>query len=773
MSDREVDDYELDGVLMNRKPSISRKIYRSHAEYAAAERAARHSKELAARRQSPPSRSPESPLMAAPLIVGVVDPSRHSPEREPRITSFDLLDLGASLGPTQPRSISSTNRTRLVRNQSHRGPNRVNIGQARINRTSLQEDDSETSASSGSIDDSSIEATIPALQPLARRRVRSSDLQDIIAMSPREDIEALMQLDLRFASSELPTTSHRRSSPPASRRSPIALTDTEGAADNEFPSASRSGRSKYFDTSVKRANFSATKIPQQRSVSVAVPPLAAYAESSTPQASASTAEVSTRASSSTLRRSESMAPSVSAGYEIPRASVPAKHTRQTSKDSSSSDEGYVAVMASPRDVELVTELREGQEFVVAGTAEQLVNHYIYHMQDSTSIRQFILAKGTFLSALELLTMLLRLFESPDEQLASSDRTQLQIRTINFLKKWLSILPEDFEDEAVADSMNAFLGRLVGANETKTWSNIVTTTWATAEAALKRRRQILRGHDLDTGKLDLPPRILKMEALYAAEGGQTSSTSSEHSRVWVAFDIFDLSAEEMARQLTIIDQRKFAKVPLCELFDQRWERPADSPHVDVMNKHFNKVGRWAGSLVLKEYTPKKRAKVIAFLVQIGDHMVQLRNFFGATAIAVGLSQIPISRLTATWEKVSSSAMDKWKRLAGLVNPVGNFRLLRSLQEQRSNSPTLIAPTVLFRDLFFIQEGNEDYFNRANKVLNFEKIMLYGKVLDLFYHAKAMPYSFRHIKVCQKYISHFFCLSDDEMLRVSKTFESSSK
>jgi hypothetical protein len=702
-----------------RRVSISRYLYTNGTFFSSAKTGDRRRSEKRSGRSPPPSRSPsrspESPILAAPIANGIDLPKRKPFSRQSTSTTYTLDDLA-----TQKDELAeSTERPFLPRRKSL--TRRFEIGQARrtIDNSS---DDSDASNMSSETNSSTEEAhkanTISqqAQMSTIRRRHRSSEFEPYQLATPRKN-------EPDYASDFKPSHSTRHNSDdiklltPRSRSSIHSMgstTDVDSMTDTEAPSSKRRKPSKFFDSLATKPKFS------RRSVA------AIHAESS-----------------------------VAPHYGTLRGNKPT--TYEIGSD-------LIEDTSSVSQNKVITEERAGKEVVLGGTMEQLVSHFIYNIQDLTSIRQFVLAKDAFVSPYRMLKTLVNLFQQASAVQSTSERTQVQIRIINFIKKWLSIAPHDFKESSIQTTLNVFLDHLMSSPETETWSKLLTTSWTGANDALDTAKSIGKGIDdhEDAPSIHWTSKLQKLET--------ATRTNPEGSTAWKSFELDDVSPEEFARQWTLVDYAKFSKIGLLELLAKRWEHPDESPHVVSMNKHFNRATRWAGSMVVKEYTPKKRAKVLTFMINLAEQLIHMRNYYGAMSIIIGISQTSITRLTATWDKISSSTADKWKYLETVANPISNFRVLRALQESTpSHAPLILAPTILFRDLLFIEEGNEEFLDQSKNILNFEKIMLYGKVFDTVHHSQSTPYPFKHISVLKKYISHLFNLTEDEILKVSKTVE----
>lgn len=503
---------------------------------------------------------------------------------------------------------------------------------------------------------------------------------------------------------------------------------------------------------------------------------------------------------------------VSIDSTIPESPLVARAESSSPSMSTTTSASSISSLSASSSSTAATPQATSSPRVANGTLHQLISSLILKSQDIGDIRQFILAKNSFTTSLELLSYLVITFQQPpnnynnnDEEhvsssapaspssspsesasssrlfsrtsvvlprssssplssssSSSSEHSQIQIRIINFLKKWLTTSPKDFDQKSVSSQFHLFLDELSQIPEMAPWAKLLESTYKLARSSYSAMRKVIKGkteHD------EAPPTLLshpliKLETAFAS-----------NPRIWRSVDPEELPVEEFARQWTLVDHIRFTKIRISELEMKRWENAAESPHVALINNHFNRGTRWVASEILKHDSPKRRAKTITFMISVADHLLSMKNFFGTMVIVVGLSQVPISRLTSSWDKLSSSSEEKWKSLGMLSNPAHNFRMLRTLQEMAATSqePFILSTVLLFRDLFFISEGNEDWFDQKQQLINWDKLKLQGRTLEAVFLSQTTPYIFKHIPVLKKFLTHLPNMEEGELMNRSKALE----
>lgn len=94
---------------------------------------------------------------------------------------------------------------------------------------------------------------------------------------------------------------------------------------------------------------------------------------------------------------------------------------------------------------------------------------------------------------------------------------------------------------------------------------------------------------------------------------------------------------------------------------------------------------------------------------------LHTFF---AIVLGLSNIAVSRLTQTWERLPSKVKRVYSQFETLIDPSRNQRLYR-LYLSTLEPPVIPFTPLLLKDMTFAHEGNKTFIDRD--LVNFEKMV----------------------------------------------------
>lgn len=203
-------------------------------------------------------------------------------------------------------------------------------------------------------------------------------------------------------------------------------------------------------------------------------------------------------------------------------------------------------------------------------------------------------------------------------------------------------------------------------------------------------------------------------------------------------ILNLSAIELARQLTLYDAALFLKLQQRDYVRQLWKldlaaAPTTAPEdgragtVDAIRSvgdRFNQVNGWVASAILREPNVRKRALMIQHFIKVCVCLKATNNFNSLFAIVGGLNSPAVRRLRDTWARVSPRYMRQLERVEKLMDPSRNMRVYRAALRD-TQPPFLPFFPLLLKDMQFAYDGNASY--TADGLINFEKLQIFSSIL----------------------------------------------
>uniref|UniRef100_A0A4W3K0C0 Ras protein specific guanine nucleotide releasing factor 1 n=1 Tax=Callorhinchus milii TaxID=7868 RepID=A0A4W3K0C0_CALMI len=152
---------------------------------------------------------------------------------------------------------------------------------------------------------------------------------------------------------------------------------------------------------------------------------------------------------------------------------------------------------------------------------------------------------------------------------------------------------------------------------------------------------------------------------------------------------NLSALEIAEELTLLDHIVFRCIPYGEFFGQGWMKPEKNeraPYIMKTTKHFNDMSNLIASEILKSEDVNVRTGAIEKWVAVADICKCLHNYNAVLEISSALNRSAIFRLKKTWLKVSKQTKALIDKLQKLVSSEGRFKNLREKSGNSSRTRT---------------------------------------------------------------------------------------
>uniref|UniRef100_A0A4W3IRK8 Rap guanine nucleotide exchange factor 4 n=1 Tax=Callorhinchus milii TaxID=7868 RepID=A0A4W3IRK8_CALMI len=204
-------------------------------------------------------------------------------------------------------------------------------------------------------------------------------------------------------------------------------------------------------------------------------------------------------------------------------------------------------------------------------------------------------------------------------------------------------------------------------------------------------------------------------------------------------IFELmSSKDLAHQITIYDWELFNCVHELELVYHTFGRQnfkKTTANLDLFLRRFNEIQFWVVTETCLCPQLSKRVQLLKKFIKVAAHCKEYRNLNSFFAIVMGLSNVAVSRLSQTWEKLPSKFKKIYSEFESLMDPSRNHRAYR-LTVAKLESPIIPFMPLLIKDMTFTHEGNKTFIDN---LVNFEKMHMIGNTIRTVRYCRSQSFN----------------------------------
>uniref|UniRef100_A0A8C8SIQ0 Rap guanine nucleotide exchange factor 4 n=1 Tax=Pelusios castaneus TaxID=367368 RepID=A0A8C8SIQ0_9SAUR len=140
----------------------------------------------------------------------------------------------------------------------------------------------------------------------------------------------------------------------------------------------------------------------------------------------------------------------------------------------------------------------------------------------------------------------------------------------------------------------------------------------------------------------------------------------------------MSSKDLAYQMTVYDWELFSCVHELELIYHTFGRhnfKKTTANLDLFLRRFNELQFWVVTEICLCSQLSKRVQLLKKFIKIAAHCKEYKNLNSFFAIIMGLSNVAVSRLSLTWEKLPSKFKKIYAEFESLMDPSRNHRAYR--------------------------------------------------------------------------------------------------
>ncbi|KJE95510.1 hypothetical protein CAOG_05959 [Capsaspora owczarzaki ATCC 30864] len=409
--------------------------------------------------------------------------------------------------------------------------------------------------------------------------------------------------------------------------------------------------------------------------------------------------------------------------------------------------------------------------VKAGTLPKLIERLTFdEFTDPNFAREFFLTYRSFITPDQFLDLLIQRLDIPQpkepallEHFTERIAIPVRLRVLQVIKKWVDEHYDDFElDPALRARTTQLLSSIVEKNTELSTNNEAMALEGPLLLIAKGILNLFSYREThpytryDDGRYSsalAPDPILPLNG----------STESEILR-W--------DAEEIARQMTIIDFRLFRNITQSDLSSLGCGKPTEACEtITAFINRFNLLSNWvAGVLVSKKGLHSRKEALIKF-IDIAECCRHLNNFNGLTAIVAALQNSSIYRLKNTWGMLPATHKKVFDVLCQLTSNAGNYKIYRRMLAA-VKPPCIPYIGIYLTDLTFIRDGNPNEIlvgDDQRSLINFSKRRMLSSVLVEMLQYQETPYLLNTVDQLKKQLLALESLSEERCYQESLTIE----
>ncbi|XP_051479118.1 rap guanine nucleotide exchange factor 4 isoform X4 [Apus apus] len=405
--------------------------------------------------------------------------------------------------------------------------------------------------------------------------------------------------------------------------------------------------------------------------------------------------------------------------------------------------------------------------VMSGTPEKILEHFLETMRPETTLNEatdsvlndFIMMHCVFMPNSQLCPALMAHYHAQPSQGTEQEKMDYALnnkrRVIRLVLQWAALYGDLLqEDEAAMAFLEEFYvsvsddTRMIAAlkEQLPELEKIVKQVSEEPKAPQKKHKVLLQLfntsddrtqkrqpiRDSDEEKVVLKPHDVSVFTtlsvngrLFACPRDQFDSLAplpEQEGPSTGTVGTFELmSSKDLAHQMTIYDWELFNCVHELELIYHTFGRhnfKKTTANLDLFLRRFNEIQFWVVTEICLCSQLSKRVQLLKKYIKIAAHCKEYKNLNSFFAIIMGLSNVAVSRLSLTWEKLPSKFKKIYAEFESLMDPSRNHRAYR-LTVAKLDPPIIPFMPLLIKDMTFTHEGNKTF---TDNLVNFEKMRM---------------------------------------------------
>ena len=358
------------------------------------------------------------------------------------------------------------------------------------------------------------------------------------------------------------------------------------------------------------------------------------------------------------------------------------------------------------------------------------------LPDMMDVSTFLVTYQTFTTTAHLIRKLMQRYMVPEPKNSSPDELKnyttsvvrpIQVRVAKIFKQVLESQWKDIDD-SLLDLIKAFVLGIVDQ------TILAKQCQAGVQSVISKKRSERRSDDQQAS---------------SSSAAAAAGVSALAKKLTLMGSLYDLSSEEIARQLTLIEFETYSQIKPTEFFGQAWAKPKHhhrAPSIRSMIDRFNAITRWITTEIVSEEKIRNRVKRYMKFIKIAQALRQMHNYHTLMAILGGLNEGPVYRLKFTKAELPPKFQQAIAELQNVMSADGSYNAYR-LELAAATPPCIPYIGVYLRDLTYFDEGgggSDGMINFKSKKNVYSVIQIIQKYQTTLYPFKVNERAYNHLK-----------------------------
>eukprot|EP01127_Copromyxa_protea_P016180 TRINITY_DN4769_c0_g1_i4.p1 TRINITY_DN4769_c0_g1~~TRINITY_DN4769_c0_g1_i4.p1 ORF type:complete len:1130 (+),score=356.34 TRINITY_DN4769_c0_g1_i4:25-3390(+) len=243
--------------------------------------------------------------------------------------------------------------------------------------------------------------------------------------------------------------------------------------------------------------------------------------------------------------------------------------------------------------------------------------------------------------------------------------------------------------------------------------------------------------------------------------------------FVSLPLRSIHPQQLARQLTVIEQGHLQAVNLTDFYDKAWNNPDSTPGLTAWINDFTDMTYWIATTIVDAQdengcrTSAARRDTISFWIQVMNELLSLNNYNSVMQVFSAFSLPSIDDLSE-WEAIPKPEMEIVNKVTTRIGTSTDYQQYRQLLDEilSKEQPCIPFLSLMLRDLTFIEKTPTS--NGASGYCNFKKLSFLANIFDRLQTLMLILYDIPKDANIQQLLIHKTIFNSEQLSEAASSF-----